>query len=153
MSATARVTSIVVRPRDEVSVFATDPQQLLPLISGFGRFRFLGLRDEPDHEEWEAFLDVGTLHIGGAIDVDRTDEHRLRWTSLRGTRNVFDLTVEPDGADRSLVTMSLTITLSGLVMSRIAEQLARGIMTRHLDAAIQQLRHHLEWEQGGVGGG
>ncbi|WP_182378736.1 SRPBCC family protein [Nocardioides sp. WS12] len=148
MSSTATVTATVGRPRDVVSAFATDPQQVLPLISGFGRFRFLGELDEPGHEEWEAFLDVGTLHIGGAIDIDRTADHHLAWVAVRGTRHTFDLIVEPDGADRSLVTMTMTITLSGLVMSRIAEQFARGIMHRHLDAAIQQLRHHLEWEQG-----
>lgn len=142
------MTATVGRPRDEVSLVATDPQQVLPLISGFGRFRFIGVLEEPGHEEWEAFLDVGTLHIGGAVDIDRTAEHHLAWTALRGTRHTFDLVVEPDGADRSLVTMTMTITLSGLLMSRIAEQFARGIMGRHLDAAIQQLRHHLEWERG-----
>lgn len=148
MSSTATVSAVVRRPRDEVSAFATDPARVLPLISGFGRFRFIGLLDEPEHEEWEAFLDVGTLHIGGAVDVDRTADHHLAWTALRGTRHTFDLTVEPDGPDSSLVTMTMTISLSGLVMSRIAEQFARGIMGRHLDAALQQLRHHLEWEQG-----
>lgn len=148
MSATATVTATVARPRDLVSAIATDPQRVLPLISGFGRFRFLGGLEETGHEEWEVFLDVGTLHIGGAVDVDRTADHHLAWTARRGTRHTFDLLVEPDGAERSLVTMTMTIALSGLVMSRIAEQFARGIMHRHLEAAIQQLRHHLEWEQG-----
>lgn len=146
MSATARVAGVVRRPRDAVAQVATDPHQLLPLITGFGRFRFLGVREEPGHEEWEAFLDVGTLHIGGAVDVDRTTEHRLAWTALRGTRHTFELSVEADGADRAQVTMTMTLTLAGLLMSRIAEQVARGIVTRHLEAALQQLRHHLEWE-------
>lgn len=47
------------------------------------------------------------------------------------------------------LTLTLTLTLRGLLMSRIAERLARNIMGRHLEAGVQELRHHLEWEADG----
>lgn len=57
----------------------------------------------------------------------------------------MQLDVAKEGAD-SLVTITMTIDLAGAVTGRIAELLARGIARRHLQAGLQQLRHHVEFE-------
>lgn len=50
---------------------------------------------------------------------------------------------------QTLLTMQLTLALRGLLMSRIAERLARNIMGRHVEAGVQELCHNLEWETDG----
>jgi carbon monoxide dehydrogenase subunit G len=149
---TQRVTqSITVRrPHEEVAAFATDPHQVLEVIPGFGRFQYVGEGPEPDQEEWDVFLQVGTLHVGGRVLVSHPSEHSLAWHSLRGTTHSFAMTVEPLG-EHSLLTMSLAYTLPGLVTARLAELVARGITARHLEAGLEQVRHLLEHED--VSGG
>jgi len=145
VSATAISRGFVRRPVHEVAKYATDPHFTLPLIEGFGRFEYLHDLPERGHQEWDVFLTVGTLHFGGGVDVDLTRERHLIWRSLRGTRHTFDLSVEPVN-DGTLITMEMTLFVSGQIMAKLAERAGRGIMQRHLDAAVEGLRHHLEWE-------
>lgn len=134
------------RPPDEVAAFVTDPHQVLPVVPGFARFAFVDKHSvgaTTGGEEWDVFLEIGTLHVGGRVEVSRPSDHRLAWESDRGTRHRFALTVEPDG-DASELVMELEYSLSGLLMARISELLAKGIVTRHLEAGLEEIRHHLE---------
>lgn len=133
------------RSYDEVAAFVTDPHRVLEVIPGFARFAFIGpARSEPGSEEWDVFLEVGTFHVGGRVVVSRPSVNRLEWRSLRGTQQHFSMAVEPLG-DHARLTMTLRYTLQGLVVSRLSELLARGMVTRHLEAGLQQVRHHLEY--------
>jgi hypothetical protein len=143
------------RPYDEVAAFATDPHCVLEVIPGFARFAYIADVDQPGGEEWDVFLEVGTFHVGGRVLVTRPSADRLEWRSLRGTQQQFALVVEPLGEGARL-TMTLRYTLQGLVISRLSELLAKGLVTRHLEAGLQQVRHHLEYgdlEGGPEGGG
>ena len=138
------VRSILVRrPHDEVAAFVTDPHQVLPVVPGFARFAFVD-----DHvsgvEEWDVFLEIGTLHVGGRVEVTRPSANRLEWESDRGTRHRFTLEVEPVGEHTEL-TMEMEYSLSGLLMARVSEMLAKGIVARHLEAGLEEIRHHLEY--------
>lgn len=133
------------RPHEEVAAFATDPHRVLEVIPGFGRFQHVGPSSQEGTEEWDVFLEVGTLHVGGRVLVSRPSVHNLEWHSVRGTSHSFTMTVEPLG-EHSRLTMTLTYTLPGLVTARIAELVARGITARHLEAALEQIRHLLEHE-------
>jgi hypothetical protein len=135
------------RPYDEVAAFVTDPHCVLGAIPGFARFAFIGpARDagDPDAEEWDVFLEVGTFHVGGRVLVTRPSVNRLEWRSLRGTQQHLSMVVEPLG-DRARLTMTLRYTLQGLIVSRVSELLARGLVTRHVEAGLQQVRHQLEY--------
>ena len=140
------VRSITVRrPQRDVAAFVTDPHRVLPVVPGLGRFQHVGAGEEPGQEEWDVFLEVGTLHVGGRVLVTRPSVHSLEWHSLRGTVHTFEMTVEPLG-EHSRLTMSLTYRLPGLVTARLAEIVARGITARHLEAGLEQIRHVLEHE-------
>ncbi|WP_067431786.1 SRPBCC family protein [Nocardioides jensenii] len=132
-------TVVVRRPVVEVAAFATDPDRLLPIMGGIDRFERVA------DGEYDVFLDVGTIHIGGRVMLENPAPNTLAWRSVRGTTSTFRLVVEehPDG---SLVTARMTLRLSGLLMARLSEVLGRGIMGRHLTAGLEQLRHHLEHE-------
>ena len=133
------------RSYDEVAAFVTDPHCVLGAIPGFARFAHIGpCADDADGEEWDVFLEVGTFHVGGRVVVTRPSVNRLEWRSLRGTQQHFSMVVEPLG-DHARLTMTLRYTLHGLVVSRVSELLARGLVTRHLEAGLQQVRHQLEY--------
>jgi hypothetical protein len=138
------------RPYDEVAAFATDPHCVLAVIPGFARFAYIADADQPGGEEWDVFLEVGTFHVGGRVLVTRPSVNRLEWRSLRGTQQRFAMVVEPLG-ESARVTMTLRYTLQGLVISRLSELLAKGLVTRHVEAGLQQVRHHLEYGDPEVG--
>lgn len=143
MATTATESVVVRRSFDMVAKVATDPGVLLPLVAGLGRFEFIR-RDADGSEQWDMFLDIGAIHVGGRVRVV-SDAPTLTWKSVRGTRHAMqvEVTDHPDGAQ---VTMAMTVQLGGLIMGRAAELLARGIAGRHLAAGLEQLRHHLEFE-------
>jgi uncharacterized membrane protein len=142
MATTATESVVVRRPVEEVAKVATDPGVMLPLVAGLGRFEFIR-RNDDGTEEWDMFLDIGAIHVGGRVHVVPAAS-QLTWESVRGTRHamVVEVTDHPDGAE---VTMAMTVQLGGLVLGRVAERLARGIAGRHLVAGLEQLRHHLEF--------
>ena len=144
MSTTVQQSIVVRRPVNEVAATATDPRVVLPIIGGLGRFRELNT-DENGLGEWDVFIDIGSVHVGGRVVVDRPGPRTLTWHAIRGTHHQLELTVDEHG-DHARVTIAMSLQLAGLVLGRIAETLARGIMARHLDAGLQQLRHHVEFE-------
>jgi carbon monoxide dehydrogenase subunit G len=131
------------RPHDEVSEFVTDPHRLFEVIPGFARFSFVGKGDVEGEEEWDVFLEVGTLHIGGRVLVQKPSVNRLEWQAERGTRHSFSFNVEPLG-EHTRATMTLEYSFAGLLVARVTEVLGRGIAARHLEAGLEELRHLLE---------
>ncbi|MFL6089351.1 MAG: SRPBCC family protein [Aeromicrobium sp.] len=146
MGATVSRSVTVHRPLSEVIEVATDPRVVLPIVGGLGRFQQIDT-DAAGLGEWDLFLDVGSVHVGGRVVVERPQPARLTWHAIRGTRHQLELTVT-DGASpaESVVTIAMSLQLAGFLTGRITEVLAGGIMGRHLEAGLQQLRHHLEYE-------
>jgi len=144
MGTTVRRSIIVRRPVDEVAAIVTDPRVVLPIIGGLGRFKEL-TADAEGLGEWDVFLDIGTVHVGGRVVVERPGPRQLSWHAIRGTHHQLDLTVDQEGR-YTRVSIAMSLQLAGWVLGRVAEQLARGIMARHIDAGLQQLRHHVEFE-------
>lgn len=133
------------RPYDEVAAFVTDPHCVLAAIPGLARFAYIGPAPEVlGGEEWDVFLEVGTFDVGGRVVVTKPSVNRLEWRSLRGTQQHFSMVVEPLG-DSARLTMTLRYALQGLVVSRLSELLAKGLVTRHVEAGLQQVRHQLEY--------
>ena len=144
MATTVSESVVVRRGVDEVAKSAIDPEVVLPIMGGLGRFRHLGT--QPDGtQHWDVFLDIGSIHVGGRVEVPPAGDHSLLWRSTRGTRHAARLEISPEG-DHSVLAMELTIELGGLLTGPLTELLARGIVRRHLQAGLQQLRHHLEFE-------
>jgi hypothetical protein len=147
MGATVTRSIVVRRPVSEVADIATDPRVVLPIVGGLGRFEQIDT--DPDGVgEWDLFLDVGSVHVGGRVVVERPDSKRLTWHATRGTRHQLELRVGdgPTPAE-SIVTITMSLQLAGFLLGRVTELLAAGIMGRHLEAGLQQLRHHFEFEE------
>lgn len=140
---TARRSVRIRRPVDEVAKLATDPDVVLPIVGGFGRARRVA--GNPDgSQEWELFLVVGTIHVGGRVLVERPSGDAMVWQSLRGTRHQARIEVaEADGG--AVVTMSITPEFAGTLTGPLTGVLARGILDRYIEAGMQQLRHHIEF--------
>ena len=144
MGTTVRRSSLVRRPVYEDAAGVTDPRVVLPIIGGLGRFKELAT-DAEGLGEWDVFIDIGTVHVGGRVVVERPGPRHLSWHAIRGTHHQLDLTVDQEGR-HTRVSIAMSLQLAGWVLGRVAEQLARGIMARHVDAGLQQLRHHVEFE-------
>jgi hypothetical protein len=143
MGSSVRRSIVVHRPADQVAAIATDPNVVLPIIGGLGRFK--KLNTDPDGVgEWDVFIDVGSIHVGGRVVVERPGPRQLSWHATRGTRHQLELTVYEHG-EESEVGIVMSLQLAGFVLGRLAEMLARGIMARHIEAGLQQLRHHVEF--------
>lgn len=142
MATTVTEQVLVRRPLEVVLPHAVDPDLVLPIMAGLGRFEKVAERADGS-AEWDVFLDVGTLHVGGRVEVPPTDGSTLAWHSVRGTRHRVRLAVTADPAG-ALLSLSITVEFVGLVTGRLTEALSRGILRRHLRAGLEQLRHHLE---------
>lgn len=140
---TATRTVLVRRPLGEVVKVAIDPDVVLPIIGGFGRFE--RITANPDgSQEWDLFTDVGTIHVGGRVRVEPPQPDSLTWRSCRGTHHSGCIEVAA-GRDDALVSMSVTVEFAGMLTGRLTFLLARDILGRRMDAGLEQLRHHIEY--------
>jgi hypothetical protein len=135
------VRSVAVRrSASEAARLVTDPDRLLPFLGDFGRFEPVA-----DSGEYDVFLEIGTIHVGGRVEISRPDERTLFWHSTRGTTHTLELRVDEHERGCAL-RMTLTLTLFGFASGWLAERLAHGIMVRHVIAALEQIRHALEYD-------
>lgn len=120
-------------------------QNLFPCFDRVARFVPVSTAD--DTELWDVFLRIGSYEVGSRVAVHRTAPRTLEWESVRGARNRARLTVTPvdDGLAQSRVTVVLRFHLEGLLLARLATTMARGIVTRLVEAGLERLRHRLEY--------
>lgn len=137
------VTRRVRRPVHAVAALITDMHALVPALSTFERFAFID--DTDGGQLWDVFLESGTIYLGGRV-LATTDGSSLTWRSLRGTRHTFEIATRQDG-DGSVITLAMTFTLAGIGTAFFTEFIGRGIVSRTLEAAAEQIRHHLEFDQ------
>lgn len=144
MTQTVTVTRHVRCPFDVCSSFVTDPHSLFPEISTFTRSQFV--KSRADGELWDVFMDGGTIQLGGRVLIKHPTGSLLKWRSLQGTRHSFAALVQPED-DGSRLTLTLTFSAYGLGIARITEWIGRGLVSRNLEAAAEEIRHHLEFER------
>ncbi len=147
MAQTVTVSRHIRCPVDEASAFVTDPRNVLMNVSTFSRCRFIESCD--DGQLWDVYLDSGAVHLGGRVLItppDATDNGRLKWRSVRGTRHSFTALVEPDG-EGSRLAMTLTFSVKGFGIALLTELIGRGLVGRNLEAIAEEIRHHLEFER------
>lgn len=142
MPQTVSVSSHIRRPVEEAGSFISDPHKLFAPVSTFNRCRFIEATD--DGELWDVYMDSGTIYLGGRVLIT-SGPNCLSWRSVRGTRHSFEARAEKD-ADGSRLTLSLMFSASGFAIARISELIGRGLVARNLEAAAQEIRHHLEFE-------
>lgn len=128
---------------DEVAAVATDPDVVLPIIGSFGRCKRVALNPDGS-QEWDLYIAVRTIHVGGRVRVERSSSHVLAWRSQIGKRHTGQTEVTPAG-DSAVVTMSITTKFAGMFAGWLTERLAGGILARNMEAGLQQLRHAIEY--------
>lgn len=143
MTQTVSVTRPIRCSADKASAFVTDMAKLVPAVSTFKRCKFIA--DADDGQLWDVFMRSGTIYLGGRVAVT-VEPRRLSWQSLSGTRHWFEALIEDDPAG-SRITLRLTFSLYGWGTAWFSELIARGIVSRHLEAAAEEVRHHLEFER------
>ena len=137
-------TTLVRAGLDEVAQVATDPNTVFPIIGSFGRFEHIYSR--PDHsQEWDLYLEVGTIHVGGRVLVEPPSDNTLVWHSVRGTQHNARIVVSP-ATDGATLAMTISVNFAGkLLTGLITSVLADRILARRIEASLQQLRHRIEY--------
>lgn len=134
---------LIHRPVAEVAKVALDPDVVLPTMGAFGRFDLIE-HNTDGSQQWDLYLRVGTIHVGGRVLVEPPSDHALIWSAVRGTRQNARIAVAP-ADDGTLVTMSVTTEFAGMATGWLTSMFADGIVGRHMEAGLQQLRHHIEY--------
>lgn len=144
MTQTVTVSRHIDCPFDIGGAFITDPHALFPKVSTFSRCRFVKARD--DGELWDVYMESGTIQLGGRVLITPPRGSLLKWRAVQGTRHSFTALIEPDGGG-SRLTLTVTFSTTGLGVARLSEWLGRGLVTRHLESAAEEIRHYLEFER------
>ena len=144
MTQTVSVTRHISCPFADTAGFVTDPHRLFEEVSVFSRCRFIQSR--ADGELWDVYLDSGTIQLGGRVLIATPTGSLLKWRAVQGTRHSFSALAESDG-EGSRLTLTLTFTTTGLGIARLSEWVGRGLVSRNLDAAVEEIRHYLEFER------
>lgn len=147
MARTISKTITIRQHPDKVAYVVTDMEQLAKYMVGFSRFEPVGDLTNAKGAEYEVYLDIGTIYVGGRVKITEYDpQGRLAWTSIRGTRHSFSLQAEAEAADQTRLEISLRYELAGKLLARLSERLGGTILNRNLEASTEKLRHHLEFE-------
>lgn len=144
MTVTIRESIVIPRPTAVVAETVTDPERAFPLFGTLGQFTFVD-REGDGTQLWDMVVDIGTVRLAERIRV-RHSATTLAWDSIRGPRHSMTISVD-EHADDTVVSMTMTLELGGIILGRVAELVARGIAGRHMVASLERLRHRLTFDE------
>lgn len=131
------------RPYGEVVAAVESIPGVMELVRAFGRAEFLSAHDDGS-EEWNVFIVLGTMYVGGRVVVQSPARGELTWHSVSGIENMTGLAAIPY-SDGALVTASVEFEVDGVLTGPLTGWLLRGIVGRYVDALLERLRHHIEY--------
>ena len=144
MSSTTR--DVLVRaPVQDVVTAISQPDDLMAIVGEFGRSAYISTRADGS-QEWVLFIVMGTIYVGGRGLVKCDGEGSVSWRSLSGFEYRARIRAIPAQAGTRLEATA-DLKLEGLIAARVAGFLVRNFMGRHLDATLQRLRHHIEYNE------
>lgn len=127
----------------------TDPESIASFFSGVTRWELAGERDTGVGARYRMLLRVGSVEIGGLIEVVEWDELRdLAWTSVLGVdqRGRWRLRARGSGGTHVELRLSYGVAGAGL-LGWLAEQASAPAMRRHLKRSVLELKRRVEQEQ------
>ncbi|MDG3011326.1 SRPBCC family protein [Rhodococcus sp. D2-41] len=133
------------RPVDEVRAAVSRPADVMAVVGEFGRTAPVGERDDGP-QVWEVFIVIGTMYVGGKVQVEVPADGELAWHSISGIRSSAHLRVTEDG-DVARITSTVGFHLDGLLSGMAATVLLRGLIGRYADAVLERLRHRIEYAE------
>lgn len=141
--ATVHRTVRVRGPVGAVWELLSDREAVMSVVSEFGRTRLITAHEDGS-QEWDVFIVLGAMHVGGRVLVDPPGDGTLTWHSTSGIANSVAMDVAVDG-EGSLVTARVELQLEGAITGRLTAVLVRSVIGRYLDAMLENLRHRIEF--------
>lgn len=140
--------SIVVRrPVEQVARALADPSELMAVIGDHGRAARVD-DGEDGAEQWEVFLVLGTMFMGGRVRIDEARDGALAWHAVSGFQHDARFEAAGHGAD-STITVHFAYRIDGMLTGRLAARLVRGYLGRYAESVLESLRHRIEYEGAG----
>ncbi len=135
------------RPVDEVAAVLADPAAVMAAVGTLGRTARTG--DAADGSpQWAVFMVLGTMYVGGTVQIDEVGDRVLAWHAVSGFRHRARFTVAADGAD-SVITVQFDFVIGGAVTGYLTARLVSGYVARSADAVLEALRHRIEFGAAG----
>lgn len=131
------------RPLDEVRAVVCRTEDVMAVIGEFGRTSQVEVHGDGS-QVWEVFIVIGTMYVGGRVQVEPPGESELDWQSISGISNHARLEATADG-DGTRITSTVGFHLEGMLAGVTASWLLRSVIGRYADAVLERLRHRIEY--------
>jgi len=134
------------RPVEDVFKVVCDLPSLPDWFVGIEKWEPIGPAHASVGDRYRVLMKVGSIAAGGQVVITEVIEPRsIAWRSELGTKHTARFILDPeDGGSRA--SIELAFELSGAVSSRLTELISGAMVRRSLDATLEQLRHHCEFE-------
>ncbi|WP_158726622.1 SRPBCC family protein [Tomitella fengzijianii] len=140
--------SIVVRrPVQQVARVLGDPSVVMAVIGDHGRAARVEAAGD-GAEQWEVFLVLGTMYMGGRVRIDEAGDGALAWHAVSGFQHEARFEAAAHGVDAT-ITVHFEFRIEGLLTGRLAARLVRGYIGRYAESVLESLRHRIEYGETG----
>ena len=99
--------------------------------------------DDPDLTDWTLAAQGFRFHWKARI-TQRVDQQQLHWESVGGLPTRGAVRFYPEAADRTVVKLSVTYELPGVLAPLMEPSILGGIVTRELQANLDRFRDLVE---------
>ena len=140
----------VAAPAEAIWRHVEDPSQYLHFMDGITRWEVDGRRRKGLGARYRVLMHVGSAEIGGLIEVvEYVPRRELAWTAVVGIdqRGRWRLRPDADNPDRTAVELRMSATVPGGLAARVADLIARPVVSRHIRRTLRELRRQVEHER------
>lgn len=140
----------VAAPAAAVWRHVEDPSQYLHFMDGITRWEVDGRRRKGLGARYRVLMHVGSAEIGGLIEVvEYVPQRELAWTSVVGIdqRGRWRLRPDDHNPDRTSIELRMSATVPGGLYGRVADLIARPVISRHIRRTLRELRRQVEHER------
>ncbi|WP_182347839.1 hypothetical protein [Tomitella gaofuii] len=131
------------RPLSASSAVLARPDEVMAVIADLGRTA--RVEDAGDGaEQWEVFILLGTMYVGGRVRIGQAGDGVLAWHSESGFHHHARFEAVADG-DLSAIRLHFDFRIDGVFTGWLAARLVHGYIGRFADAVLESLRHRIEF--------
>ena len=127
-------------PAPAVWDVVTDPDALPRFMAGPTRWEAVGQSGRGLGARYRVRMLVGSAQLGGEIEVVEFDQPRdMAWTSVTGVDHRGRWRLRQQGPDRTRVTLRISYSAPGGLLSVVADRLAAPMVRANLRRSLVQL--------------
>lgn len=142
-----RVSQKVRIDRDPKEVFALvgNPARYPEFLTAMTRWKPASDRIEGVGARFRVLMKVGSVEVGGIVEVDRWDEDAcISWQAVKGLRQTGRWLLTPAGGGATDLTLEVSYDVGGGAIGQLVERIAARTVSRNLRATLLAARRLIE---------